>query len=142
MRTRCHERSSLTLRRNTNKLRIIALYIQYREGVPAEDLRRLFQHARLSQKEQDTISALALLGVRTTRVPGDRDVRKKIRQKVTSDEEYELSRYRPLIQTMLEVRMIALNDIQVTRSRNMSPADWTRLFSLICESLHPLHPRR
>ncbi|KZV96352.1 Sec1-like snare protein [Exidia glandulosa HHB12029] len=87
---------------NANKLRVMALYILYREGVPTEDLRRLFQHARLTQKEQDAITALGLLGARLTRQPGDRDRGKKLKQKNSTDDEYELSRYRPLVHTMLE----------------------------------------
>lgn len=50
------------------KVRIIALYIQHREGVPDEDRRRLFQHARLSRADQDAINNLAYLGVRISRV--------------------------------------------------------------------------
>ena len=53
---------------NANKVRIIALYIQYREGVPDEDRRRLYQHARLSLPEQDAVNALVHLGVRISRV--------------------------------------------------------------------------
>lgn len=85
-----------------NKVRVIALYILYRDGVPPEDLRRLFQHARLSQKEQDAVNALAMLGARLTRQTGDRDRSKKLKQKNNPEEEYELSRYRPLVHTMLE----------------------------------------
>ena len=55
-------------RRNWSKVRIIALYIQHRDGVPDEDRRRLFQHARLSLAEQDAVNALTYLGVRITRV--------------------------------------------------------------------------
>jgi hypothetical protein len=53
---------------NSNKVRIIALYIQYREGVPDEDRRRLYQHARLTRPEMDAVNALAHLGVRINRV--------------------------------------------------------------------------
>ena len=53
---------------NSNKVRIIALYIQYREGVPDEDRRRLYQHARLSRPEMDAVNALVHLGVRIGRV--------------------------------------------------------------------------
>ena len=53
---------------NSNKVRIIALYIQYREGVPDEDRRRLYQHARLTLPEQDAVNALVHLGVRINRV--------------------------------------------------------------------------
>ena len=49
-------------------MRIIALYVQYRDGVPDEDRRRLFQHARLSLAEQDAVNALTYLGARITRV--------------------------------------------------------------------------
>lgn len=50
------------------KVRIIALYIQYRDGVPDEDRRRLYQHARLTLSEQDAVNALEHLGVRISRV--------------------------------------------------------------------------
>lgn len=51
-----------------NKVRIIALYIQHRDGVSDEDRRRLYQHARLTMHEQDAVNALVHLGVRITRV--------------------------------------------------------------------------
>lgn len=53
---------------NKDKVRIIALYIQYREGVPDEDRRRLYQHARLSLPEMDAINSLVHMGARITRV--------------------------------------------------------------------------
>ncbi|THH18450.1 hypothetical protein EW146_g2533 [Bondarzewia mesenterica] len=87
---------------NPNKVRIIALYIQYREGVPDEDRRRLYQHARLSLAEQDAVNALAYLGIRISRGPSDKDARKKIKQKPSNEEEYELSRYKPFLRTVLE----------------------------------------
>lgn len=113
---------------NSNKVRIIALYIQYREGVPDEDRRRLYQHARLSRPEMDAVNALLHLGVRINRVrtctpmddlifpgaykiapwtqgPADKDLKRRIKQKQSSDEEYELSRYKPLIRTVIEVRI-------------------------------------
>ena len=55
---------------NASKVRIIALYVQFREGVPDEDRRRLFQHARISRADQDAITNLLHLGVRVTRVCG------------------------------------------------------------------------
>ncbi|KAJ7698949.1 Sec1-like snare protein [Mycena rosella] len=86
---------------NANKVRIVALYIQFREGVPDEDRRRLYQHARLSIPEQEAVNALVHMGVRISRGPGDRDIKKKPK-KGTSDEEYELSRYKPGIRGVLE----------------------------------------
>ncbi|KAI0923481.1 hypothetical protein AcW1_006426 [Taiwanofungus camphoratus] len=87
---------------NLNKVRIIALYIQYRDGVPDEDRRRLYQHARLSLAEQDAVNALVYLGIRITRGPGDKDIKKRLKQKIKNEEEYELSRFKPLLQTVLE----------------------------------------
>lgn len=34
---------------------------------------------------------------------GDKDTKKKIRQKPSNEEEYELSRYKPVLRTVLEV---------------------------------------
>jgi len=85
---------------NANKVRIIALYIQHRDGVPEEDRRRLYQHARLSLPEQDAVNAIEHLGVRLSRKPNDRDTR-KMKQK-PKDDEYELSRFKPLLRTVIE----------------------------------------
>ncbi|KAH9930294.1 Sec1-like protein [Fomitopsis serialis] len=87
---------------NANKVRIIALYIQFRDGVPDEDRRRLYQHARLSMAEQDAVNALVHFGVRITRGPGDKDTRKRLKHKPNQDDEYELSRFKPMLQTILE----------------------------------------
>ncbi|GBE89630.1 Protein transport protein [Sparassis crispa] len=87
---------------NSNKVRIIALYIQYRDGVPDEDRRRLYQHARLSMAEQDAVNALVHLGIRISKGPGDRDTKKKLKQKTKNDDVYELSRYKPLLNAVLE----------------------------------------
>lgn len=51
-----------------HKVRIICLYIQYRDGVPEEDRRRLYQHARLTLAEQDAVNALVYLGVKLSKV--------------------------------------------------------------------------
>lgn len=53
---------------NANKVRVVALYIQHRDGVPEEDRRRLYQHARLSLAEQDAVNALVHFGTRINRV--------------------------------------------------------------------------
>ncbi|KAF8449020.1 Sec1-like snare protein [Boletus edulis BED1] len=87
---------------NPNKVRMVALYILYRDGVPDEDRRRLYQHARLSIADQDAVNSLTHLGVRITRGPTDRDTKKKLKQKPSAEEEYDLSRYRPLLRTVIE----------------------------------------
>ncbi|KAG6908968.1 hypothetical protein DXG01_002574 [Tephrocybe rancida] len=87
---------------NMNKVRIVALYIQHRDGVPEEDRRRLYQHARLSLAEQDAVNALLHMGVRINRLAADRDSKRKLKQKSNNDEEYELSRYKPVLKAVLE----------------------------------------
>ena len=49
-------------------MRIIALYIWYRDGIPEEDLRRLFEHARLTRDERAAVQSFSRLGLRVTRV--------------------------------------------------------------------------
>jgi syntaxin-binding protein 1 len=56
------------MRRSVDKVRVIALYILFREGVADEDRRRLFQHARLSISEQDSINNLVFLGAKVIKV--------------------------------------------------------------------------
>ncbi|KAH8075867.1 Sec1-like protein [Cristinia sonorae] len=90
---------------NSNKVRVIALYIQYRDGVPEEDKRRLYQHARLSLPDQDAVNALVHLGLRISRGPSDKDTKKKLKYrppKNSKEEEYDLSRYKPLLTNVLE----------------------------------------
>ncbi|KAJ6466289.1 Sec1-like snare protein [Mycena sanguinolenta] len=89
---------------NLNKVRIVALYIQFREGVPDEDRRRLYQHARLSIPEQEAVNSLVHMGIRISRGPGDKDKRKLFPQKKlkSGEEEYELSRYKPALRMVLE----------------------------------------
>ncbi|KAG8871991.1 vacuolar sorting protein VPS33/slp1 [Tulasnella sp. 331] len=83
-----------------DKVRIIAVYIQFRQGIPDEDKKRLFQHAGLSLSEQDAVNSLVNMGVRVLRTPADRDLR-KMKQK-PADDDYDLSRYQPLLKTVID----------------------------------------
>jgi len=47
------------------------------------------------------VNSLVHLGVRITRGPNDRDTKKRIKQR-SSEDEYDLSRYKPLLKTILE----------------------------------------
>ncbi|KAJ7199509.1 Sec1-like snare protein [Mycena haematopus] len=89
---------------NSNKVRIVALYIQFREGVPDEDRRRLYQHARLTIPEQEAVNSLVHMGLRISRGPGDKDKKKLFAQKKSKngEDEYELSRYKPVLRSVLE----------------------------------------
>ncbi len=63
-----NDRRTPSLRSNRDKVRIIALYILYREGVPDEDRKRLYQHARLSLSEQEAVNNLVYLGAKVVKV--------------------------------------------------------------------------
>ncbi|KAG6812785.1 hypothetical protein H0H92_000557 [Tricholoma furcatifolium] len=93
---------------NINKVRIVALYIQHRDGVPEEDRRRLYQHARLALAEQDAVNALVHMGT-----ANDRDTKKKIKQKSSNEEEYELSRYKPALKTVIEDHVAGKLDLSL-----------------------------
>ncbi|CAG8634322.1 14686_t:CDS:2, partial [Acaulospora colombiana] len=77
---------------NLDKVRVIALYIMYRDGVPEEDRRRLYEHSKLSRQERAAVDNLAV---------GDRDTRKKLKNRFV-ESDYDLSRFRPLLKTVLE----------------------------------------
>ncbi|PWN29630.1 Sec1-like protein [Jaminaea rosea] len=92
---------------NADKVRIIALYIMYCEGVNDEDRKRLFQHARLSLHEMDAVNNLVHLGAQVVKDPStssawDGWFRKGKRKQQPGENEYELSRYQPLLKLMIE----------------------------------------
>ncbi len=91
---------------NTDKVRIIALYIMYCDGVPDEDRKRLFQHARLGRYEMDAVDNLVHLGaqvVRDATASGwDAWFKKGKRKQQPGENEFELSRYQPLVKLMVE----------------------------------------
>lgn len=50
---------------NYDKIRIIALYCMVKNGITEENLRKLFSHAQIGEKEQDMVRNLSFLGVNT-----------------------------------------------------------------------------
>jgi len=125
---------------NWNKVRIIALYIQYRDGVPDEDRRRLFQHAKLSRAEQDAVNALIYLGVKITRGPNDRDTRKRLKPRTNVDDEYVLSRYKPLLRTVLQDHVNGSLDQQTFPYLGDSPTNLAPSLSTRSSSASPITP--
>ncbi|GAA5891833.1 hypothetical protein JCM8208_002906 [Rhodotorula glutinis] len=85
---------------STDKLRIIALYIMHRDGVPEGDKKRLYQHARLALHEMDAIDNLKHLGVNVDKDSGKK--RKALFKQREEDDSYDISRYQPQLRYMLE----------------------------------------
>lgn len=99
----------------SDKVRIIALYILFCDGVQEEDRRRLFQHARLTGGEMAAVNNLAHLGARVVREASTssldaifRKRRKTLAPRLPApgQAEYELSRFQPLIRTMMEDHLL------------------------------------
>ncbi|GAA6011838.1 hypothetical protein JCM11491_000767 [Sporobolomyces phaffii] len=85
---------------STDKLRIIALYIMHRDGVPEGDKKRLYQHARLALHEMDSVNNLSYLGVNVDKDSGKK--RKPIFKQKPEEDAYDISRYQPALKSMLE----------------------------------------
>jgi len=91
--------------RPADRLRLIIMYLLYRDGVISEDIKRLLAHAALPQSDGEIITNLELLGGRTTR--GLKDPKRELpplfppEPKQVMDEDSYLSRFNPATKTML-----------------------------------------
>ncbi|CAM1511763.1 Fc.00g092760.m01.CDS01 [Cosmosporella sp. VM-42] len=91
----------------SDRLRLIIMFILYRDGVIMEDIKRLLAHASLPQKDSEILANLELLGGRTTHAL--KDVRQpppplfpKDPKAMQVNEEYGLSRFEPAVKSMLD----------------------------------------
>ncbi|KAH8808767.1 Sec1 family protein [Xylogone sp. PMI_703] len=93
--------------RPEDRLRLIILYIMYRDGLIMEDITRLLAHSSLPAQNGEAITNLELLGVRVTKALKDKKpppqplFPPKVNQ-TAQDEEYALSRFEPAMKIMLE----------------------------------------
>lgn len=90
-----------------DRLRLLILYILYRDGILPADLQKLLAHAQLPANEETVIKNLELLGARTSRGlkdprPGFTPMFPQKPPPMTTQDEYALSRYEPVLQEMLE----------------------------------------
>ncbi|KAI1337407.1 Sec1-like protein [Xylariaceae sp. FL0016] len=90
----------------SDRLRLIIMYLLYRDGVILEDIKRLLAHASLPPQDGEVITNLELLGGRTTK--GLKDPRRDnpplfpIDTKSPIPEDSYMSRFKPAVQSMLE----------------------------------------
>ncbi|KAI0874660.1 Sec1 family protein [Hypoxylon argillaceum] len=91
----------------SDRLRLIIMYLLYRDGVILEDIKRLLAHASLPPQDGEIISNLEHLGGRTTR-GGLKDPRTEepplfpIDTKIPISEDNYMSRFSPAVKHMLE----------------------------------------
>ncbi|KAI1735736.1 Sec1 family protein [Xylaria scruposa] len=91
----------------SDRLRLIIMFLLYRDGVILEDIKRLLAHASLPQQDGEIISNLENLGGRTTR----RDLKEPKREdpplfpidtRIPIPEDSYMSRFSPAVKHMLE----------------------------------------
>lgn len=90
-----------------DRLRLIALYVLFRDGVLPADLQKLIFHAQLPPPDMDVVRNLDLLGARIGRqLKEKRDPPAPLFPRIAvpppNVEEYGLSRFTPAVQDMLE----------------------------------------
>lgn len=92
---------------SSDRLRLIMMYILFRDGVILEDIKRLVAHAALPPSDGEVISNLELLGAQSSRpLKGFRPpppplFSPPVKSSAESDE-YALSRFNPAMKSMLE----------------------------------------
>ena len=90
----------------SDRLRLVTMYLLYRDGVIPEDIKRLLAHAQLPPQDAEMIANLELIGGRTTH--GLKDPRRDNPPlfppdvKAPVDEENYMSRFNPVLKSMLE----------------------------------------
>jgi syntaxin-binding protein 1 len=90
-----------------DRLRLIMLYIIFRNGIIMEDIQRLLAHASLPPQDGEVITNLELLGAHTTKALKDPKTTPQPlfpakTAPTAQSEEYALSRYEPMLKLMLE----------------------------------------
>ncbi|KAI5477593.1 hypothetical protein MNV49_006079 [Pseudohyphozyma bogoriensis] len=125
---------------SSDKLRIIALYIMHRDGVPEGDKKRLYQHARLALHEMDSIDNLRYLGINVGKDSGKK--RKPLFKQREEQDAYDISRFQPAVKYMLEEHFAGRLDQSIfpyvrdapvaasKDSRNAAPAPTASLRSM------------
>ena len=92
----------------SDRLRLIALYLLYKDGLIPGDLQKLLAHAQLPPPQADVINGLEHLGATVRRSLKDSKpttqtlFSRKPQPAPAGQEEYSLSRYTPSLQLMLE----------------------------------------
>lgn len=99
-----------------DRLRLLILYILYRDGMHPADLQKLLSHAHLPSQDSQIITNLELLGARTSRNLKDSrpPPQRLFAQKPppAGEEEFLISRYEPVVQNLLEAH--ATNTVDLT----------------------------
>lgn len=92
----------------TDRLRLLMIYLASQEGISEEDRRRLEEVADLSASDKQAWANLFLLGVSLAKAPVTakgffrRKTKNSHPKRTANDVSYDVSRYRPLLQNILD----------------------------------------
>ncbi|CAG8704301.1 3446_t:CDS:2, partial [Dentiscutata heterogama] len=109
------------------KVRVLMLYMMYKNGILEEDRRKLLAHARISLPENDAINNLTLFGVKLIRSSSSTFKKtKKYRQKPEDPDCYEISRYVPRLKLVLEGGSVKINMSHINKTIDHTAYPYTR----------------
>lgn len=92
---------------SADRLRLIMMYIIFRDGLIKEDIERLLAHSSLPYPDFEIINNLELLGARTIKAlkdskPPPQPLFPRKTSPTAQNEEYALSRFEPMVKLMLD----------------------------------------
>lgn len=112
----------------SDRLRLIALYVLYRDGILSADLEKLLLHAQLPAQDSVILKQLDMLGARTDRALKEkRDPPPPLFPKNVAPppdpEEYALSRFEPVLKDVLEEHIAGRLPQDIFPSTKMQPEE-------------------
>ena len=112
----------------SDRLRLIALYVLYRDGILSADLEKLRLHAQLPAQDSVILKQLDMLGARTDRALKEkRDPPPPLFPKNVAPppdpEEYALSRFEPVLKDVLEEHIAGRLPQDIFPSTKMQPEE-------------------
>ena len=118
----------LTNCRQTDRQRLLTLYVLFKDGLLPEDLEKLLKHTNLSGRDSKMFKNLDLLGVNNLKdLQGHKTDNKRRRKvpRVFNHESFELSRFVPALKSTLEEAITGTLDVErfpYTRDQPVDPA--------------------
>jgi syntaxin-binding protein 1 len=92
---------------NPDRLRLIIMYLMYRDGLLGGDIRKLVAHAKLPQQDEEVIYNLDLLGARVQKPlkdtkPASQPLFPQKQPVAAQEQDFSLSRFEPNVKRMVE----------------------------------------